>query len=363
MSDASTRRMIERYVQGSEAPLFLSGHFQSPARNFHDSEKVEIDVIRDDEEVAIVLKDAATGARMNESSLYTNKAFTPPVFKEAGVINAYKQMSRQAGRNPFEDPNAGLQALNESFDIFYKCERKIRRAVELMSSQVLQTAVITLIDEDGNALYSLDFQGKSTHFPTVAVTWGTAGTTGDPLGELAALAQVVRRDGKKKPSRLVFGTSALQRFLANADVKARLDNRNMQLGMVAPEVRGEGATFQGHVWIGHYRFEMWSYDGFYKDPQSGELVPYVADNNVIMMSEGARLDLSFGTIPRMTSPQERAMPFLPPRISNGPRGIDLTTNAWFTPDGENLIVQAGTRPLPIPTAIDTYGCLTVVADS
>ncbi len=35
--------------------------------------------------------------------------------------------------------------------------------------------------------------------------------------------------------------------------------------------------------------------------------------------------------------------------------IDMTTNAWFTPDNKHLKVSAGTRPLTIPTAIDTFG--------
>jgi hypothetical protein len=48
-------------------------------------------------------------------------------------------------------------------------------------------------------------------------------------------------------------------------------------------------------------------------------------------------------------------------MSSGDRGLDLTTNAWFTPDGEHLMVSAGTRPLTIPTAIDTFARLDVTA--
>ena len=51
--------------------------------------------------------------------------------------------------------------------------------------------------------------------------------------------------------------------------------------------------------------------------------------------------------------------FLPPRISSSDRGLDLTTNAWITPDNKHVKVSAGTRPLTIPTAIDTYARLTV----
>lgn len=363
MSDASTRKMIDSYVERADSPLFLSGFFKSPPRNFHKTEKVELDIVRENEEVAIVITDPSTGARINESSLYTNKAFTPPVFEEAGAINAYNQMQRRPGVDPFQDPNFGLQAMQEAFDIFGKCERKIRRAIELMASQVFQSASITLVNSAGTALYTLDFQGKTEHFATVTVTWDIAGATGSPLADLESLARTIRKNGKKNPTDLVFGASALQRFLASEDVRARLDNRNMQVGSIAPQSRGEGATFQGRVWIGSYPFDMWSYEGFYKHPQTGVLTPYVSEENVIMLAKDGRLDLSFGAIPMIVPPDQRAMPFLPPRISSGDRGIDLTTNAWITPDGKNVMVSCGTRPLTIPTAIDTFGCLTVVADS
>jgi hypothetical protein len=360
MSDASTTRLIRLYMEEAEAPMFLSGFFQSPPENFHNTEKVEIDVLRDDEDIAIVVTDLTTGARDNENTQYVNKGFTPPLFDEKGTISAYDTIKRQPGQDPFQNPDFAFNATNQAFRLFRRLEKKIRRSVELMASQVFQTGVLTLKDSAGTALYTLDFQPKSTHVVTVNTTWATNGSAGNPLGDLSALATVVRRDGKKQPTKLVFGPSALQRFLANADVKAQLDNRAMQIGSIAPQTRGQGATFQGFVWIGHYRFEIWMYDGFYRDPQTGNHTDYIGTNNVIMMSDGARLDLSWGAIPMIVAPESRALPFLPARMSDSGRGLDFTPNAYVSPNGKQLILECGTRPLTIPTAIDTFACLTVV---
>jgi hypothetical protein len=360
MSDASNTRLIRMYMEEADAPMFLSGFFQSPPENFHNTEKVEVDVIRDDEDVAIVLTDLTTGSRENEVTQYVNKGFTPPIFDESGRITAYDTIKRVAGQNPFADPDFSANATMQAFRLFRKLERKIRRAVELMSSQVFQLGVITLTDASGNALYTLDFGAKATHLKTVTTAWATDGTTGDPLGDLASLASVVRRDGKKNPTKLIFGTSAMQRFMANTKVQAQLDNRAMQLGQLAPQTRGQGATFQGFIWVGHYRFEIWMYDGFYRNPVTGLHTDYVSTNNVLMLSDGARLDLSWGAIPMIVQPEQRVMPFLPPRMNDSSVGLDLTTNAYVTPNGKHLIVEAGTRPLAIPTAIDTFACLTVV---
>ena len=127
-----------------------------------------------------------------------------------------------------------------------------------------------------------------------------------------------------------------------------------------PEPRGQGATFQGWIWIGHYKFEMWTYDGFYSHPQTGLSTPFITGTNIIMMSEGGRLDLTYGAIPMIMSPDPRLSAFIPGRIASAGRGIDLTTNAWVTPNNKAVMVSAGTRPLTIPTAIDTFACLSTI---
>jgi hypothetical protein len=361
MSDASTARLIEAYVEESEAPTFLAGFFRSPPENFHNTEKVEIDIQRDDEDVAVVVQDLSVGARNNESTLYVNKAFTPPIYKEKITISAYKTMARQPGVDPFKDPVFGANAVKEAFRGFRKIENKIKRAIEWMASQVFQTGALTLIDATGASLYTLNFQPKASHMATVSTAWAVDGSTGDPLADLEALAIVTRRDGKKNPNKLVFGTSAWQRFMANAKVRERGITANNSTGLLKlePSSRGMGATFMGFAWIGQYRMELWTYDGFFRHPQSGAHTPYISADNVLMISEAGRLDLSFGAIPRIVAPDPRAMPFLPPRISDGERGIDLTVNSWIEPDGENVCVSAGTRPLTIPTAIDTFARLDV----
>lgn len=355
MSDATTKRMIAAYMEEATAPMFLSGFFQSPPQNFHNTEQVEIDIDRDEEDVAIVVTDLKSGRRTNDLNPYTNRAFTPPIFDEEAVVTAYDMIKRTPGSDPFQNPEFQATAMAEAAKAFRRLERKIRRAVEQMASQVLQTGTLTLLDADGNTAFTMDFGLKATHLATASATWG--GGSEDKVTDISDLAEVIRQDGKLDPTRLIFGKTAWREFIADTEIQNRLDNRSMMIGVNAPETRGQGATFQGFIWLGNYRYEMWTYNGFFKDPATGTLTRYVNDDNVIIMSEGARLDLSFGAIPMIRPPEERALPFLPPRLSDGGVGLDLTTNAWFTPDGKHLMVSAGTRPLTIPTAIDTYAVL------
>lgn len=362
MTDASTRRIISAYMEEATAPMFLSGFFRSPPQNFHNTEMVEIDVQRDSEDVAIVIQDLSTGARQNELAGYTNKAFTPPIYDEEATISSYELLQREFGQSPFDNPDFQAKAIVKSFAVFRRLESKIRRAIELQASQVLQTGKLTLRDAAGNALYTLDFLPRSAHFATVGTTWAADGATGNPLGDIGAFAEVIRTNGRRNPATLIFGSTALTRFLANAAVKAQLNNIGMQgFQQIAPQTRGQGATFYGRFFIGNYWYNVWSYTATYKDPQTGVATPYVHPEKVIVLGEDARLDLSFGAIPRLVPPDPRVGQFLPQRIQGSEQGIDLSTFAWITPDGKHLKVSAGTRPLCIPTAIDTFGALDMTA--
>lgn len=359
MSNAVTKRMLPAYLQMAPVTMFLSSFFQTPEINYHNTETVEVDIMRNDEDVAIAIVDLSTGSRQNFADLYTNKEFKPPIFDEEISISSFDLIKREVGQNPFENPSYAANMVSRLFRGLVLVDNKIRRAIELMAAQVLQTATLTLRDQAGNALYTLDFGGRNSQFPTVTVSWGDSGDT--PLQDLEALAEEIRTNHKGDPDVLLFGKSAWANFIGNADVKEALDLRRDERAFVRPESRGAGATYQGAIWIGNYRFEMWTYNGRYKDPQSGDSLNYLDADKVVMLDSQARRDRTYGTIPRLVGMDPRLASFIPERLSDPESGTDLSVFAYITPDGKQAKASAGTRPLVIPTAIDSFGCLTTVA--
>lgn len=357
MSNAVTRRMIAAYFQDATPVMFLSGFFQTPSINFHNSEEVEIDIQRSDEDVATVITDLSTGANVNSFDGYTNKSFKPPVYDESAPINAFDLIKRMPGEDPFRDPSFLANASVQAFRTFRLLENKVRRAVEVQASQVFQTGQLVLKNSAGVDAYLLDFKPKATHLPTVTTNWADAGS--DKINDLNNLAKVIRTDGLTRPDTLIFGEQSFEHFIKDEEVQKLLDNRRIIVGEVMPEVRGEGATFQGYIWINNYRYAMWTYDGQYTDRSTGSPVatPYIDPNKVIMLDSGARFDLTFGSIPLIGRTQQ-VISGMPERMTSTENGFGMTTNSWITEDGKSLKVSAGTRPLTIPTAIDRYGCLT-----
>ena len=358
MSGSATKRMIEAYVKMSSVIPFLSGFFQSPQRNFHNSEEVEIDIIRDDEELAIAIQDISTGYRFNSDDQYTNKSFAPPILKEAFAINSFKLLKRGYGKDPFQNNDFRVNLIERLMIGMAKIERKIRRTIELQAAQILQDGAVTLVDLNGNEMFSINFNPKGTHFVTAGTAWNAGGAT--IADDISAISEVIRNDGLEDPDQLIMGIDAFEAFIKDSDIQDRFDNRRIDLGTIAAaEVRGSGATFRGTVDIGNYRYQVWTYGGRYIDPQTQVKTQYIDPANVIVRSSAARMDATFGSIPNigklLGATNKISLPMMPSRFSIASTSIDLNTNIWLSEDGENLFSGVGTRPLLYPTAIDTFG--------
>ena len=348
--------MLNAYFKDARPTLFLAGMFRSPAENFYNSESVQVDIVRSGESVAVNVYDISSGPRRTEATLSTNKEFTPPIYNEGSSINAFDLQKRQPGQTNFDDPIFQANATSQAFRQVRLSEDRIRRAYEWQASQVLQNpGAVALTDENGLTGFAIDYSPKATHFPTVGVAWSSASAT--PLLDMEALAIQIRIDGLVNVTDAVMGDTAFNNFIRNDEVKAQLDNRRMEIGQIAPVSRGEGATLQGSVWIGSYRVNIWTYSGRYENPQTGVSTPFVAADKVIMVTEGVRLDATFGSIPSLVPPDSRVLPFIPARAASVAGGVDLHLNAYLSPNGKQLTIETGSRPLFIPTDIDSYGCI------
>lgn len=369
MSDASTKRLVEAYMEEAPPPSFLSS--QATRTHFHKSEKIEIDIERDDEDVAVVVTDVAAGARKNEYSRYTSKEFTPPIYKEESTLNGFELLKRQPGDTPYVDPDYQANAVARTFKVFRRLDWKIQRAKELMWSQVLQTGILSLTDGSGNVLYTLDFGMKSAHKAAAGAAWSGLLSSATPLTHITDRARLVTRNGKRKPNMLIFGTTAWRYFWQNTYIQALFGIRHegIDIGRLRQQVGGLGdraakaetsardAVYQGRLALDGFEFDLWVYDAEYRHPQTGNMTPYVAADNVIMKHSQSRLDMAYGDIPLAVRPEERVMPFLPTRMSSAERGLDLITNAYAAPDNTGVTVGAYARPLTVPVAIDTLACM------
>ena len=356
-----TTNLIDVYNQAVATPMrFFSGFFQSPRKNFYTSQEVQLDIVRSEQDISVAVQDLSVGYRLNSANIYTTKSFKPPAHKEAVAVEAFDLMNRMPGQHSFQNPDFRANLISIIFETVAKIEAKIRRSIELQSAQVLQTGVATLINELGQAVHTVDYKPKASHFPTAGIAWSSGSST--KIADLHALIKVVNNDGLSKVDQLIFGSDAIESFLSDPAVQARFDNRRIDLGtMSRMQPLGQGGEYRGTVEIGTSKLDVYTYSGTYKHPQTGVITEYMAPNKVIVRSSTGRLDATFGAIPnigQLLGAGAPILPELPGRMSNASGGMDLFTNAWLSDNGDTLWAGVGARPLMIPTAIDTFGCLT-----
>lgn len=353
MSDATTRKLVKAYFQDAEPSLFMSSIFLARPENYHNSQSVEIDIIRHGEAVAVVQRDG-NGAHMNTFDNVTNKSFIPPVTKEACAIRAMDLISREAGDNPFLDASFQGKLTKRIMRDMPELEKLVRRLIELQASQIMQTGKVDLLGEDATVTYTLDYGMKPSHKITSGTAWNLSG--GDPIGDLETACDVIRDDGLQEADEVWMGIDAFNAFVDNAKVRDRFDNRRMELGrIVEARENSVGGKYRGTVDVGNYQLDVWTYNGRYDDAASGTKKKFLDPANVVVRSSTARMDASFGAIPKIEDGNSRLAKFLPRRFSGS--NIDLHTSVYTDNASETLTLSVGARPLLIPTALDSFACI------
>ncbi len=354
MSDASTKRLLNAYLETSiQKPGFFTQFFTP---TFFNQEKVEVDVRRAGNRIAPVLTALGDGLHRSESSQYVNKDYTPPVYGEEFALSTLSALKRLPGVDPFQSLDY-LKSLQTQFQYEMSIrEEMIRRGIELQCSQLLRSGVLTLPGVGGTTAFTLDYQPKSTHFPTPQADWDEPSGT-DRMGDVSSLCDVVWADGNARPKYLIMGEKAYNSWVADAVVQSQILRTGTGIGALVQPTPRNGGSYKGQISVGEFVLDMYTCHQIYQSLTDASNTKYLGDWEVIVLAEGARLDLAFGDIPSVIPVDPRLAPLGVGRASSESGFIDLISNAWFSPNGRSIFGSLEARPLAIPTAIDTFGMI------
>jgi len=303
MSSTLTTRLLEAYIETAPKSDFLAAKFRSPAENFFLTEDVEVDLVRSEEDVAVVITDLSQSSRSTSADIYTNKRFTPPIYSLEFAINSFDLLKRVPGSNPFEDPQFQLTASRRFLDNMRKVQAMIFRSIEQQASQVLQTGKLDLKDAAGVTLYSVDFKPKTTHFVTAGTAWNASA---DIVGDITSMCNVIRDDGKEVPNEMNMGEASFEAMISDTAIQARLDNRRIDSGDIRRmTIVASGGQFRGTLDMGNFTLDVWTYAGRFNSA-AGVKTRYIDDNKVIIRADTGRLDAVSGNSPRSWNDYLRA---------------------------------------------------------
>lgn len=352
--------MIKAYksMPNIDKNMWLTSWFKTTPEDITDAEFISIDIERQDEQVAPVLTDISTGANVVSEDVFTNKEIKPPAFALKMPFDVFDLTNRMPNQTEYEAANINYQAKMRMkiLNSWKKLTDMIKRSIEMQASQILQTGTVTLYDIDGIARYTLSYAPKATHFPTAGTAWGDVGS--NPLGDIISLAEVIRDDGLVDPKNLIMGQGAFAQFLANADVKTLFYQDNYAIGTLSPQMLNNGATLQGFIPIGNYRFNIWTYGGRFIDPVTSTKIQYLNWDSCILLPDPEDIDFRkcFGAVPQVVDSHPDFRDVLPSRVSV-PGAFDFKPRIYTDEAAETVYSEVKSRPLLIPVSIDAYGCI------
>ena len=324
--------------------MFLSSLFGRQPGSVTESQnnEVVVDIERDQERIAVDVNKGGFGNK-NTGFLFTTNVYEPPLYDEYAPVTAAQVQKRLPGETGFEENNVPQRTMAHILRNQVKMSQKIKRAIELQASQVIFNGVINFTNGD-----DIDFNRLATHNITPANAWSDT-VNGDPIADLLAACVVNRNDGKMKSDLAIMGSTAWIEFINHPKVREYLEGRRIEVGNIVPTFGAEDVTFQGVVWIGDYRLEIYTYPEIYKNAADA-ITYYVPAEEVAVMSSKAYLAKTYAATEMLKQDNDAYNQL-------GVPSIPIMTPGQMMPYAyvERKVILAGVQsaPLLIPVAIDT----------
>lgn len=295
-----TRTMLEAVEQMKRPGRFLRDTFFPGFRQF-DTEAVDVDIVKGKRRLAPYVSPLAEGKVVERIGFSTN-TIKPGYVKPKMATSAGDLLKRQPGEVLYQG-GLGIEGraqqqlgkdLAELLDM-------IDRREEWNAAQALNAGAVTMtvIGESGDQAVSVNFQMDAAHKITLTGTDLWSVSTGDPLGDLATWARLIRKDSGMSPTDVVMGGDACEAFLNHTDVKEKMDLRQVDVGAIKPEALPEGVTYVGRLKLPSLQVDVWTYDEWYIDESTGTETSMVPANKVWMGSRRAQNSKLYAVIQDM----------------------------------------------------------------
>jgi len=316
-------------------PFILNSFF--PNVQTETSEEIHFDLATNRRRLAPFVA-PIVGGQVVESAGYVTKTFKPAYVKDKRVFDSSRPLKRAIGERIGGElsPAQRVQLLMAN-DLADQLDMLTRRQ-EVMAIEALLTGGIT-VKGDFYPETRVDFGRHADLTATLTTTkrWGESGA--DPLADLEAWSMLVTQHSGATATTVVMDVKAWALFSASAAVQKLLD-RFRGNDKLNPTVSGEGARYMGSIGD----FDIWVYAGWYEDPDTKTLKPFLPDHTVLVLSPDMEGTRAYGAI-RDEEAGFQAMPYF--------------TKSWIEPDPAVRYLLMQSAPLPVPYRVNAALARTV----
>lgn len=316
-------------------------------RNTNVETKVRADFYKGTRRVAPYVSDKAPSS-VTKKIGYVTEDFVTPLVKVKDVTTIEDIIKRGFGENIYGGVTPQERGYKELLKTLNDFEQQISRREELSCAQAMLDGYIHVVGEGVD--YNIDF--GFTNKSTASVLWDAANSTADPIADLTAYALECRKKGYRNPNVCIMERSAYNAFVKRCSEKGYLDNEHYLNLSISPILENEFLTYCGH--IKDPNLDIYIYDEWYIDDWSG-IVPVekavMPKGKILLASTNVDFSIEYGG---MTFSNLDTKDFY---TVVGTRAAD----SYVTKEPDSRILTLNSRPLPIPTEVDSWYVATVSA--
>lgn len=335
--DIFTTGVLQRVVAElpAPAPFILNSFFRAEQRET--AEEIHFDVDVGKRRLAPFVSPIVAG-QVVASRGFRSDIFKPAYIKDKRVFDGSRPLKRAMGERIGGDmaPAVRLQAML-AFELQDQLAMLSRR-LEVMAVEALRRGKVT-VEGDQYPIVEVDF-GRDAALTKALLTtarWGEAGVS--PLADLQTWSLLVTEKSGATANTVIMDLEAWKLFAADAAVQKLLD-RFRGADQLNPTVTGEGGRYMGNVGD----FDIWVYAGWYVDPASGNLTPYLPNYTVIVAGPDLEGTRAFGAI-RDEEAGFQALPYF--------------AKSWVEKDPAVRYLLMQSAPLTVPYRVNASLCVTV----
>lgn len=338
-----TRTMIPMLREMKPANTFLLDLFFGFTREF-ETKKVDIDLYYGKRRIAPFVA-PKIGGKTVERQGFTTDSFEPPMVGPRMLTTAEDLLKRSPGEDIYNAKSPDERAAEQIGMDLAELDDMITRREEAMAAEALFTGQVT-VTGDGYGTQVIKYWPGDGDDPYLALGAGDRWNedTSDISKDLRdSRRRIIQRSGVA-PTVAIMGTQALDAMLNNDNFTDKLDKQVLNMGQIDPMLMEGGATYWGR--LKDSALDIWTYDDWYIDPETGEETPFVPEKKVLIGSPNARTTRAYGVVVD---------------VEKGSFALSRVPLSYITRgEQEGRMVQIKSKPLPIIHQVGAFEVLEVL---
>jgi len=340
LDDFDYRTMLDVLELIPQPKTFLRDMF-FPRTEFHETAKVDIDVVKGKRKMAPFVHPELPGTTMKREGFRTD-TFEPPYIKPTRPITPGMLLKRQPGEMIYKAEKSHEERLAEMIgkDLADMLIYIVRRE-EWMARCALLDAKVRVIGEGVDS--TIDFMREPSHTFALTLTDKWTDPSSDPVGDVRDWKLMIAQDSGLVPNVAVVGSDVAKAIMKNAAVLDSLDTRRVELGQIKPQDLPNGASYIGTL----ESVDFYSYAEWFVDDDGNEN-PMVPVDKMIMGSTNARCTRHYGVIQDMEAMKAFSA------------AVDYFPSIFETKNPSRMHVMLQSAPILVPHEVDAFATITPI---